>query len=76
MSENRNTFVFVYGLNIKKIRLIHFFHPLSNKKKQNFRVLKFGLKQCKMGVAKNVAEALVKFAFPSNHLLLFSYTYR
>lgn len=44
--------------------------------KQNFRVLKFGLKQCKVGVAKNVAEALFKFAFPSQHTLMFSYNYR
>lgn len=43
---------------------------------KNFRVLVFDLSECQVGEAKRIAEGLMKFAFPNQHSLLFSYNYR
>lgn len=43
---------------------------------KNFRIFTFGFKKAGIGKGKYVADALVKFAFPAKHNLLFLYNYK
>ncbi|GAB0098510.1 myotubularin-related protein 10-B [Sergentomyia squamirostris] len=43
---------------------------------KNFRLLKFGFKLSEAGKGKLIADALLRFAFPTRHNLLFSYSYK
>uniref|UniRef100_A0A1B0D6B3 Uncharacterized protein n=1 Tax=Phlebotomus papatasi TaxID=29031 RepID=A0A1B0D6B3_PHLPP len=43
---------------------------------KNFRTLKFGFKNSEAKKGKNIADALLKFAFPTQHNLLFLYRYK
>lgn len=44
---------------------------------KNFRMLTFDFTEnCELGKGKNVADALLKFAFPTRHNLLFMYHFR
>lgn len=43
---------------------------------KNFRLLRFAFADSEHGKGKHIAEALLKFAFPNNHTLLFGYIYR
>lgn len=42
---------------------------------QNFRVLRFGFRRCEKDVGQRIALALLKFAYPNQHDLLFAYEY-
>ncbi|XP_062564541.1 myotubularin-related protein 10-B [Armigeres subalbatus] len=43
---------------------------------KNFRIFTFGFRKAGLGKGKYVADALVKFAFPAKHSLLFLYNYK
>ncbi|XP_055537349.1 myotubularin-related protein 10-B [Wyeomyia smithii] len=43
---------------------------------KNFRMLTFGFRKAGIGKGKYIADALVKFAFPAKHNLLFLYNYK
>ncbi|EAT38271.1 AAEL009815-PA [Aedes aegypti] len=43
---------------------------------KNFRIFTFGFRKAGVGKGKYVADALVKFAFPAKHSLLFLYNYK
>ncbi|XP_059614071.1 myotubularin-related protein 10-B isoform X2 [Phlebotomus argentipes] len=43
---------------------------------KNFRMLRFGFKESKAGSGKHIADALLRFAFPTQHNLIFSYRYK
>jgi myotubularin-related protein 10/11/12 len=44
---------------------------------KNFRMLTFDFTEnCEVGKGKNIADALLQFAFPTRHNLLFMYHYR
>lgn len=43
---------------------------------KNFRIFTYGFKKAGLGKGKYVADALVKFAFPAKHNLLFLYNYK
>lgn len=43
---------------------------------KNFRMLTFDFQTSEIGKGKYIADALIKFAFPTRHNLLFLYQYR
>jgi myotubularin-related protein 10/11/12 len=43
---------------------------------KNFRILTFDFKESEVGKGKYIADALVKFAFPARHNLLFLYHFK
>ncbi|XP_055628584.1 myotubularin-related protein 10 isoform X2 [Toxorhynchites rutilus septentrionalis] len=72
----------IYQITEKKKRVVNPQVKNSNKIEtikivcKNFRIFTFGFRNAGIGKGKYVADALVKFAFPAKHNLLFLYNYK
>ncbi|XP_055600129.1 myotubularin-related protein 10 [Uranotaenia lowii] len=72
----------IYQVTDRKKRVVS--PPVKNSRKieiirivcKNFRTFTFGFRKAGIGKGKYIADALVKFAFPAKHNLLFLYNYK